>query len=1068
MNGASASLGSRGQRAVLARLVLARRRVVSTDLLIEDLWAGGPPPRALGALQVHVSNLRRVLEPDRPPRSPASVLVSAPPGYALDLPDGAVDVWEFECLVAEGAVAEALQLWRDDPYREVGDTSWAGPEITRLDNVRRDCVERLAGRSIDDGDPAAAVAPLEAVVRDTPDREESVRLLALALYRSGRQSDALAVLRRSREYLADEMGVDPSPVLRGLESDILSHSVPQADRSRGAIDLPDRTATRPVTPQQENGRPGELASLLADAESARSSGLRLAWIGGEAGEGKSTLASMVTTELAARGWNVAWGRCPETDGAPPAWAWGEALTALSRTVDMDADVRERLSPLLPDSPNADTSSAQPFWLGKWVAEYLGDLARTAPTVVVLDDVHRGDALTVSILRQLAADARGAPLFVMATFRGSEVTDDLQSAWATLLDVPASRIELAGLGPDRIAAVARSFATRELSASDLAVLEARTGGNPLFIREFVRLIASEGSKAAREAVPTGIGDVLRRRLSRLPDRTLTVLRRLSVLGRDSDLDTLLATTGTDEDQLLDDLEPAVLAGLLTEPAADRVQFTHALVRDTLYYELPLLRRRRAHAVAFSVVTERFPDDLAAAARHAALGASASTARAWTAVIAAAAERAQSLGSHTDALALWKSAVSTVELAPDPKPAERVALLVPLVASLARAANTVEARQRRQEAIDLARGLGDRAALVDAVTSWRAPVVWHIREGRADRAILDTLDALLADPTTDRRERALLLVTSVFEIEGLDSALASAQAVEAVALAEEIGDPEVLCMALNAFGYVAFGPDHDDERIIRAQRLLDVATEVGFAEYQALAHFQLFLACNSVVDLVGARGHVQEAVRYASGAALTQLLGVLTIYGGLVDILAGRFDAGLARYEAVADYMDEQGTSHGFEIRYIGRLATAIARDEYEDIIDVLPTLDRDLPVRVRNAWVLALARSGDTAGARRVWGDTEPYQRDYFWRGMTALRAHAAAALGDADVCRRCYDDLLPFAGTFAGVDSGSLYCGPVDAALAATADVLGLASAAQYRVSAEHLIASTRSLLADPAWLSGR
>ncbi|SNS63466.1 BTAD domain-containing putative transcriptional regulator [Rhodococcoides kyotonense] len=1062
-----ASLGSRGQRTVLARLVLARRRVVSTDLLIEDLWAGDPPPRALGALQVHVSNLRRALEPDRPPRSPATVLISAPPGYALVLPDESVDVWQFEHLVDAGRYTDALALWTDGPYREVADAPWAAPEVIRLEDLRRTAVERRASEMIAGGSHASVVADLEAVIAVAPDREESVRLLALALYRGGRQSDALATLRRSREYLADELGIDPDPALRTLESDILSHSVSEARAEPPRpVEIPAAPSPTHV-PSVVNGRPDDLAALVTAADTAAASGFGIAWIGGEAGEGKSTLAALLATELRTRSWNVGWGRCPEVDGAPPGWAWSEALDSLASTAGMDDDIRSKLDPILPQS--AGSTSPQPFWLGKWAAEYLSGIADRTPTLVVLDDVHRGDALTMSILRQLASDARGNRIFVVATYRSSEISDDLMSAWATLLDIPSTRLELAGLSPDRMAAVAEDFGLFDPSDETLSLLATRTEGNPLFVRELVRLIVSEGPPAARETVPTGIGDVLRRRLSRLPERTVTTLRRLSVLGREADLDTLLDMAKVDEDTLLDDLEPAVLAGLLTESDFDRVQFTHALVRDTLYLDLPKLRRRRMHALAFSVLGTRTPDDLALLAHHAALGATSTTALTSTHVIAAAARRAESLSSHKDALALWNSAVETLDLNPMAPSSDRLSLLIPLVASLARAANTTQARIRRQEAIDIAGTLDDRRALLEAVTSWRAPVIWHIREGLADDGLLRHVNALLAEPDTGDADRVRLLTTSVFEIEGLDSTTASAQATEAVTLAEKLDDPELLCLSLNAFGYIAFGPDHDDEQLARAEQLLAVATDAGLTDCQALAHFQLFLACNAVVDLEGAREHVRDAVRLASGAALTQLLGVLTIFGGLVDVLAGRYDAAAARYQAVADYMDEQGTSHGFEIRYIGKLAVAIATDDYTGVIDDFASLDLDLPVRIHNVWVLALARTGQIERAREIWAHTEPYQRDYYWRGMTAVRALAAAALNDVAVCRACYDDLLPYSGTFAGVDSGSLYCGAVDSALAATADVLGMHdAAAAHRVAAEQLVASTQDLLADPGWVDLR
>src|SRR5688572_6034875 len=125
VGGQPVDLGGPRQRGVLELLLVARGDVVSVDRLIDDLWRGEPPPRATGALQAYVSNLRRALEPDRPPRAPATLLVSVPPGYAVRLPDTAVDAWEFEALVrgssspaagdphaVRARLERALRLWR--------------------------------------------------------------------------------------------------------------------------------------------------------------------------------------------------------------------------------------------------------------------------------------------------------------------------------------------------------------------------------------------------------------------------------------------------------------------------------------------------------------------------------------------------------------------------------------------------------------------------------------------------------------------------------------------------------------------------------------------------------------------------------------------------------------------------------------------------------------------------------------------------------------------------------------------------------------------------------------------
>ncbi|MFI8946175.1 BTAD domain-containing putative transcriptional regulator [Streptomyces sp. NPDC053750] len=218
-------------RAVLARLVLARRRVVPVARLVEDLW-DTPPPRAVGAVRTFVGDLRRALEPDRPPRAPARLLVTEGPGYALRALPDAVDAWRFETAVAQAdrlpaaqapaLLTEALGEWRGSAYAEFGQEEWARGERSRLTELRLRAVERRAELLVDLGRAAEAVPDLDAHLAEHPWREEAWRLLALALYRTGRQADALAVLRRARALLAGHLGVDPGPGLRRLEAGILA------------------------------------------------------------------------------------------------------------------------------------------------------------------------------------------------------------------------------------------------------------------------------------------------------------------------------------------------------------------------------------------------------------------------------------------------------------------------------------------------------------------------------------------------------------------------------------------------------------------------------------------------------------------------------------------------------------------------------------------------------------------------------------------------------------------------------------------------------------------------------
>ncbi|MEU3174407.1 MULTISPECIES: AfsR/SARP family transcriptional regulator [unclassified Streptomyces] len=226
-------------RSVLARLIIARGRVVPLRRLIDDLWPD-PPGDAVGSVRTFVAALRRALEPERAPRTPAGLLVTEGPGYALRAAADEVDAWCFEQEVTAAAalpptdvasrLGEVLGRWRGPAYAEFADQPWARAESRRLTELRLHAVERHAEALLALGHPERAAADLRVHTTEHPWREHAWRLLALALYRAGRQGDALAVLRQARTALAEELGIEPGPGLRGLEADILH----QADPARPA------------------------------------------------------------------------------------------------------------------------------------------------------------------------------------------------------------------------------------------------------------------------------------------------------------------------------------------------------------------------------------------------------------------------------------------------------------------------------------------------------------------------------------------------------------------------------------------------------------------------------------------------------------------------------------------------------------------------------------------------------------------------------------------------------------------------------------------------------------------
>src|SRR2546425_2945683 len=212
-DGRPLDLGGQKQRALLALLVVEANRVVSTDRLIEALWEEEPPETAQKALQVYVSQLRKVVGRER--------LETKAPGYRLRVEPGELDLERFQRLVAEGDLSEALQLWRGPPLSEFLNQRFAQAEIAHLEELRLATIEERLERDLTQGRHAERVGELEALVREHPLRERLRAQLMLALYRSGRQAEALDAYQDARRALVDGLGIDPSPALQQLHGAIL-------------------------------------------------------------------------------------------------------------------------------------------------------------------------------------------------------------------------------------------------------------------------------------------------------------------------------------------------------------------------------------------------------------------------------------------------------------------------------------------------------------------------------------------------------------------------------------------------------------------------------------------------------------------------------------------------------------------------------------------------------------------------------------------------------------------------------------------------------------------------------
>ncbi|WP_242882825.1 BTAD domain-containing putative transcriptional regulator [Actinomadura litoris] len=1024
VDGAAVHLGGPRQRGVLALLVAARGQVVPVDRMIEDLWRGEPPARALMSLQAYVSNLRRLLEPGRPPRTPARLLVSAAPGYALRLPPEAVDAWRFEELLdraradtdpraARARLAEALGLWQGPAFAEVADEPWAAAETARLDELRLVATELHVAAGLRAGDPAAVVPEAERLTRDEPLREEGWRLHALALWSSGRQADALATLRRARGVLAEELGLDPGPDLTALEEAILTR---RTDVLRATAPPPPPPAppprSAPITEAPFVGRQAQMSALATAAAEAAADGARIALVTGEAGLGKSTLLEHLGRRLERDGWLVAAGRCPEVDSAPPAWAWTEALGAVAATTS-PGEFAGDLAPLLTDTEpvNADATAGR-FRLRQAVWNWLAAVAARRPVALVLDDLHWADAATLELL----AGGLGtrAPILIVAAYRADE-SGHLGETLASLARATPLRLALPGLDDEAVARLVRT----ECEADDESVagIAERTGGNPFYVRESARLLNGEGALVALSEVPEGVRDVLRRRLARLPEGGVSILRLAAVAGRESSVDVLVKAADTDEDGVLDALDAGVIAGLLDEPGPGRVRFVHALVRDTLIADLSRLRAARMHARLAAALEGT--DDIAALAHHYARAGSPKA----VGYCVQAAELAEARYAHDVAACLLGDAVANAT-----GPDERVELLGRLLRAQIRAGAVGAARETRREAVEYAESLGRDDLMIAAFTAWTEPTAWQARTyGTVDRPVVDRLSRLLKRELTPS-VRSRLLTAYAHELVGEDDPTVAEAAQEALDLATE---PRSRAAALEILAEV-----HGDAGLCR--ELVEIGTEHDLPVYRVtglLNHAGVAAAAN---DPATTHQVITEALELARTYRMREAIAVAEITLASLALIEGRFADAELLYTRADEGMRRIGSVHA-----TGFLQLALATIWLNDgtlgaHLDDVRAVHAALGPMTTDLLALALHANGLDGEAREIRASAGPIRPDFFFTFFTTLRAMASIALDDRDAAEEIYATLLPHRdGPPAGAASLSLALRPVAHTLGELALFLG-------------------------------
>ncbi|MFG6191832.1 BTAD domain-containing putative transcriptional regulator [Nonomuraea sp. JJY05] len=1008
--GEPVGLGGARPRAVLARLLIARGAVVSTDTLIHDLYGDRPPPSALSSLHSYVSNLRRAIEPDRGPWAKPKVLIGRPPGYLLAADD--VDASRFEELVgrsefqspgeALACLDAAFGLWRGTPYGEFGDESWALTEVGRLRELRLVALERRARALLDLGRPQAVITDLEGETAENPLRERLWCLLALSLYRTGRQAEALAVLRRAARLLADQLGLDPGPELRSLEQDILRQAdslapatgpatlIAPAQPGPAGLEPPGMgpAGLGPAGLGRSARRDDRLAELMALPERAAATGLRLAAVSGEAGIGKTFLLEEFAEHCSARlGQLVLWGRCHDAEGLPPLWPWVQVLRTLEQHCPPGDP--QTLAGLLDADRPADAHA---------VARWLTAASRVRPLVIVLDDLQRADSASLDLLRDLVMRLGGAAVTLVAAFRPG--FDDPLSRLARYDLV---RLRVRGLAPEAVRSMAAGMGVA-LDAEAAARLADRTGGNPFFVRECLRLRA--GGHAA-DAVPEAVAALVR---SQLEAQVADVLAVAAVLGREFDPAIVAQVAGVEADDLLD---RATRAGLLVVGGSGRLVFVHDLVREALAGDLPPRRKAAIHRDLAAALAARPSADVAAIACHAVQAGSHAEAVRWA---VAAAEQAGLRLAYAEAARWWGHAVAAHD-ASGGDPAQHVELLLHQVQALEAAGDREAARRAAAAALRAAdRADAGAGLVVRALTALGTPSLSLLRDpyqadrhqtGRhqtaqrpADRRPADDPRPLTRTRTRDDRRLSVHRPRAVAGLTDLTGELRD--------LAEHSGNPQVELLAgmVEACGRLeAFDVAAADQAAARCDALLE-RHPLPWPRFQ----HTLWQANRLALD-----GRFDEADQVYDDA----------------DVQARHLDLRHARQTVAA-----------------GRIALSYHRGAIADAAPLIAAIRGVHPTLHHDATTLHLCAEGHLDHARRLNGGPRPAPpRDWSWLSATCLRAAAVAALGRTHECRTAYTALLPYSGRVSAL-SAVLCMGPVDWYLALLAAATGHHEAATSHLTA--------------------
>jgi DNA-binding SARP family transcriptional activator/tetratricopeptide (TPR) repeat protein len=1070
-----AVLGSR-QVALLALLLVNANRALSSDQLIEALW-GNRRGGAVKRLHVTIARLRRTL--DAGGVQDESALRTVAGGYLLAVRPGELDAEVFQTRVEEGRRAleageaarardlfgDALGMWRGPALAAVAYEAFAQPEIRRLEELRLSALEARVECKLCLGEHGGLTGELEVLVAAHPGRERLAGQLMLALYRGGRQGDALEVYARTRAYLSGELGLEPGPALRSLQAEILAQSPALQRDEPGSDSAADPPAAEEVAvlPTVAGGRssaaagpvmlplprslhpPAGLPFVGRDAELEH---LHECWtgicgieraavvLGGEAGIGKTRLAAELAGAVHREGAQVLYGRCDE-GLAVPYQPFVEALRPYARAAGHDrlrtelGELAPELGRLLPElaglgEPLRADPESERYALFEAVTALLEAATREQRMLLVLDDLHWAANPTLLLLRHLIRSERPVRVLLLGTYRETELDagHQLVQLLADLQrDASVQLLSIGGLGEPAIAALLEAAVghTLDEGASQLVrVLGAQTAGNPFFVRELLAHVAgsddrlSAGVTAVQFEAPEGLRHVIGQRVARLSPPAGCALSVAAVAGATFSFVILEHVLG-ECSGVLDALDEAVTAGLLTEAGRGDHAFAHALVRQTIYGQLGSARRMRLHR-QLGEALEALGDadaDVGALAHHfAQAAADGQGVKAAMYALAAGRSATARLG-HYEAAAHYERGLEALALSGQPQQQQRCELLLALGDASWAAGELDKARQACQQAAELAEKLGDASRLARAAIGFCGPHRFEVAAGvtRRASALLERALAALGDDDTALRAQLVGRLADYKDVER--KPVLARQALET---ARRVGDSAALADVLASTHRAIRGPDALHESLAVTQELGRVADDAGDRRMQARALGWSIDLLLELGDIEAVERELEALQRLTETRRERFFTWFLTVYRANHAYLQGRIehcetlahDALTHRFEG-----QDETAAHIFEVQMLFVRREQGRLDELVEKVEGFAAQYRQLASwRYAPASVyahLGRAEQAHQALESLALDDFEDLPRDAFWLWNLSTLCEVVVFLGDAPRAQLFYELLLPYA-----------------------------------------------------------